>query len=628
MSSRTSRHLPPLVYLVLATALACSSPGGGGPTGNTPSLSISISPTSGSVAQGGTVTVAATATASGGFSGTATFSVTGLPTGVGFSVSNSQTSGSITTASIVISVGAGAATGPSTLTVTASGTGVTSVSASFALTVTSSAVPGYTLAPTPATVSLAQGGNANSTITITRTGGFAGSVAFTATGASTGLTATFNPTSTTANSSTVTLAATAGAATGTITLTIHGTAAGLADQTTTIQVTVTAASGSNTVTLDFTGCGPFLNPVWLAFQDGSGPWTRVIPTGSVYQFSISSGKGGYALATVSGANSTVSVVLVSQSDFAGGTPVVFCPPTVLKTVNVTVTGLTANDIAFFSLGGGTAFALSSTPNPVQLTGVQSGLQDLVAYRTATLGPPAAGDRAIITRGLNVANGGSAGTLDFVNGPLITPVPGTITVAGLVAGDAMSGSMIYYTGAQASCTAATLYAIPSSAAAARSLFGIPAGAQQATDLHSIALTAINGSTTRSIQQSFHTFADQTITLGVNLPTPTVTSLAQAGYKRLQGVGVIPTDYPSNASLTYTQQGTAKSAVITATMGWIGGSTATLTFPDFSAVSGWDNSWVPAPASTVDWTFMATDINYTGQPCSEGARLRAGRVKGVN
>jgi hypothetical protein len=39
-------------------------------------------------------------------------------------------------------------------------------------------------------------------------------------------------------------------------------------------------------------------------------------------------------------------------------------------------------------------------------------------------------------------------------------------------------------------------------------------------------------------------------------------------------------------------------------------------------------VPALGSTVDWTFMATDSNYTGQPCAEGARLRAGRFKGVN
>ena len=602
--------------------------GSSGPTGVTPAIAIALVPTSGSAPQGGSLATTATAIGSGGFTGAATFAVTGQPTGVTVLISNQQTVGSVTTATIGIAVGAAAIPGNSTLTVTASGAGVTSVTASYTLTVTSAVVPGYTLSANPAAINVAQGGNANSTITIARTGGFIGSVAFTATGASSGLSAAFAPTSTTTNTATLTVTATAGATTGVVTLTIHGTATGLTDQTTTVQVTVTAPSGSTNVTLDYTGCNAFVKPVWLAFQDGVGPWTRVTPNGDVYNFSIASTKGGYAYATVSGANSTVAVILLTKADFTGGT-VVFCPATVLKTVNVTVAGLGASDVAFMALGGGNAFALSSTFNPVPITGVQSGLQDLVAYRTGVVGGPTAADRGIIVRDLNVANNGSAGTLDFAGGSLITPVGATITVAGLLAGDAMSGSMIYYTGATpATCTAATLYSIPSSTAAARGLFGIPAASQRATDIHSISLTEINGANTRSIQQSFHSFVTQTITLGANVATPTVTSPAQAGYKRLQAVGTIPADYPTSASLTYTQQGTAKSALVSATLGWLGGTAATLTFPDFSAVSGWDNSWVPAAGSTVDWTFMATDINYTGQPCSEGARLRAGRVKGVN
>lgn len=623
---RTIPWYSPLLFAGLLSTISCG--GGGGPTGLTPGLVIAVAPTGGSGAQGGSVAFAVSATGINGFTGAATFAVTGLPTGVTAAISNIINSGGVTTASVLLTIGAAAAPGASSLTVTASGTGVASVNTTFALTITAVAAPGYSLAPNPATLTVGQGGNANSTITITRTGGFAGSVAFTATGASAGLTAAFNPTATTGNSTTLTVSASAGATTGTITLTVTGTAAGLANQTTTVQVTVNAPSGGSTVILDYTGCGPFIKPVWLAFQDGNGAWTQVTPTNSVYQFTLTSSKGGYAFATVSGANSTVGVVLVTKAEIGGGTPVVFCPPQVLKNVNVTVTGLAAADVAFVALGGASNFAQSSTPNPISLNGVQSGLQDLVAYRTATLGPPAASDRAIITRGLNVANGGSAGTLDFVGGPLITPVAATITVAGVVAGDALSGSMQYFTGAPGSCTIASLYSIPSSTAAARNLFGIPAASQQPNDLHSISLTGINGSTTRSILQSFHSFVDQTITLGANLPTPTVTSPAQAGYKRLQAVGTIPVDYPTSASLTYTQQGTAKSAVITATLGWLGSTAATLTFPDFSAVSGWDNSWVPAAGSTVDWTFMATDINYTGQPCTEGARLRAGRFKGVN
>ncbi len=625
----TVRHLRRLLYCVVPTLLACGGGGGGGTvTGNNAALAIALAPTSGSAAQGGALSIGVTATGSGGFTGTATFTVTGLPANVTASVANSVTSGGVTTGTIGLVIGAAAAAAQSTLTITASGTGVTSVSASYTLIITAVAVPGYTLSATPATLSVTQGTAGVTTIGITRTGGFVGPVTLAATGVSAGLTAGFNPNNTAGNTSTLTLTAAAGATTGTVTVTVTGTAAGLANQTTTIQVTVTAAVGGTSVTLDYTGCGPFINPVWLAYQDGNGPWTQVIPTGAVYHFTITGAKGGYAYATVSGANTTVGVVLVTAADFAGGTPVVFCQAQVLKAVNVTVTGLTAADIAFISLGNGTTFAQSTSLNPVPIAGVQAGLQDLVSYKTPVVGGPTAADRGIIIRDLNVANNGSAGTLDWVAGPLITPTAATITVAGLLPGDAMSGSMIYYTGAGATCTPATLYSIPSSGAAARNLFGIPAAFQRATDFHSISLTEINGQTTRSIGYSFHTFASQTITLGANLPTPTVTALAQAGYKRLQVVGTIPVDYPTGASLTYTQQGTAHSAVITATMNWIGSANATLALPDFSAVGGWQDAWAPAAGAAADWTFMATDINYTGQPCSEGARLRAGRVKGVN
>ncbi|HVT37850.1 MAG TPA: hypothetical protein VHE78_02285 [Gemmatimonadaceae bacterium] len=486
---------------------------------------------------------------------------------------------------------------------------------------------GYALSAAPATISVTQGTSGTVAIGITRTGGFVGPVTLAATGTSAGLTAAFNPNSTAGNTSTLTLTAAAGATTGTVTVTITGTAPPLANQTTTLQVTVTAATGGTAVTQDYTGCGPFLNPVWFAFQDGDGPWRQVIPTGAVYRFNITSAKGGYAIATVSGANTNVTVRMVAAADLAGRSGV-FCPPQVFKTVNVPVSGLTGTEIAFISLGGGTVFAQSSTLNPVPITGVQAGLQDLVSYKVPSgVGGPTAADRSIIIRDLNIPDNGSTATLDWVSGPLITPTAATITVAGLLAGDLMSGSMSYFTGTGPACTLAALYGIPPSTASARVLFGIPALSQRPTDFHFLSLTERNGSNTRSIGQSFHTFANQTITMGANVPTPTITALAQAGYKRLQAVGTIPVDYPTEASLTYTQQGTGKSAGISGTMGWIGGANATLAFPDFSAVGGWQDAWAPAPASTVDWLFMATDFNYTGLPCSEGGHLRAGRVSGV-
>jgi hypothetical protein len=67
------------------------------------------------------------------------------------------------------------------------------------------------------------------------------------------------------------------------------------------------------------------------------------------------------------------------------------------------------------------------------------------------------------------------------------------------------------------------------------------------------------------------------------------------------------------------------VVTATHGWLGGFSVTLAFPDFTAVSGWTNSWAPAAGTTADWTWLSNFVNYTTL-CTEGAKLLAGQVTG--
>lgn len=110
----------------------------------------------------------------------------------------------------------------------------TTTSASVTLVVN---VPGFTLAASPASLSIMQGANASSTITVTPTGGFNDGVTLSATGLPKGVTAAFsaNPTKT---ASTVTFAVSNGASLGTGIVTITGKS-GTLTQTTSITVTVT-----------------------------------------------------------------------------------------------------------------------------------------------------------------------------------------------------------------------------------------------------------------------------------------------------------------------------------------------------------------------------------------------------
>ena len=107
--------------------------------------------------------------------------------------------------------------------------------------------PNFSLSASPSSLTITQGSNGTSTITVTPTGGFSSSVALSATGLPTGVTAAFNPTSTT-TTSVLTLTATATAKTGTVTVTITGKSGSLTN-TTTISLTVNTACTGPTVTV-------------------------------------------------------------------------------------------------------------------------------------------------------------------------------------------------------------------------------------------------------------------------------------------------------------------------------------------------------------------------------------------
>jgi hypothetical protein len=119
----------------------------------------------------------------------------------------------------------------------------------FAVTVTGSSA-GFTLSPSASTVSVTQGASGTDTITVADTGGFTGSVAFTASGLPSGVTASFSPASST-SSSVLTLTASSTATTGAFTVTVTGTS-GSTTASTTFTLDVTSSGGGSACTVDYT----------------------------------------------------------------------------------------------------------------------------------------------------------------------------------------------------------------------------------------------------------------------------------------------------------------------------------------------------------------------------------------
>jgi uncharacterized membrane protein len=222
-----------------------------------PDFTLSVNPSSLTInrgaSSGATVTIART----GGFDSVVALSASGLPSGV--TASFESPPGPVSVISMFIAASSTAATGMTSVTINGSGGGLTR-STTLVLTINAPPPSDFTLSASPASLTVNRGASGASTITITRTGGFTSSVALSATGLPSGVTATFNPASATGTSSALTLAASSAATTGTVNVTVSGTGGGLT-RAITLSLTVNADTGTGgvTVTPAVNANGPWFN---------------------------------------------------------------------------------------------------------------------------------------------------------------------------------------------------------------------------------------------------------------------------------------------------------------------------------------------------------------------------------
>ncbi len=189
------------------------------------SFTLSASPNSLTVVQGSKGTSTVMVNPLNGFNGTVTLTAASLPSGVSASFNPASTAGSST---LTLTASATAAVG--TFTVTINGA---SGNLNNADTISLTVIPGpdFSLAASPSSLSIARGAKGSTTITITPSNGFAGSVNLTATGLPNRVSASFSPNPAT-STSTLTLTVGRRANTGTFTVTVTGTSGTLTHRTT------------------------------------------------------------------------------------------------------------------------------------------------------------------------------------------------------------------------------------------------------------------------------------------------------------------------------------------------------------------------------------------------------------
>lgn len=569
-----------------------------------------LAATNTNVEQGGTGTSTITLTRTGGNTSNVTLALEGAPTGVTGSFAPAVTNGASST--LTLTVAPTAAVGTSTLTVRGTADGLAAQTTTFTLTVTA---PGnFSLAASPSSFTVQAGSAAvTSTIAVTRTNGFAGSVAFThTTTAPAGVTIAFVPTSTTGASVAMNITVGSGVAAGTYTITVKGNATGLAEQTATVSLTVTAPPGGGG-NITWTYCpGVGVVPTWLAVQDGSGAWTRVTPTVSgalrTYTFSVAT-RGGVAWVEVDETDGSADLSIMYGTTTELTNAGFACDGTgAVKTVNGTVAGVGLLASAFINLGGG-GTAVNNPGTSWSIPNVSEGSVDLLATRSV-IDPLnfAAGqvtDALVIRRNLNPAAGSTLPVINFDGAEKLTPERPTLTVTN------PSGSMIALSSFETANGEFGNLGFSQLGAAPYTYTAVPASGRMAGDLHWLTLfseSGIPGASSgeyRSVTRIFSGAGAQSMTFGSSPPAVTYSNGITAPYLRPRAQFTNTAEYADLVFLGWADGGGRQNSVnVTIWEGYLTSLAVDYTLPDFSGVAGWSNLW------GLENTDMQTQMSVTG------------------
>ena len=289
------------------------------------------------------------------------------------------------------------------------------------------AVPSFTISASPTAVSVTQGKSGTSTITTTVAGGFDSSVALSATGQPTGVTAAFNPTSIAApgsGTSTLTLTVASSTVAGMYPITVTGTA-GSMTQITTVTLTVTAAAQvavPNVVgdtqaaaTTAITGAGLVVGTVTMATS-------ATVPSGDVISESPSAGtsvnSGSAVNLVVSSGATQVPVPNVVGDTQAAATTAITGAGLVVGTITTANSSTIASgDVISESPSAGTSVNSGSAVNLVVSIGPAQVVVPNVVGDTQ-----AAATTAITGAGLVVGTVTTASSATVASGDVISESP--------------------------------------------------------------------------------------------------------------------------------------------------------------------------------------------------------------
>lgn len=202
-------------------------------------------------------------------------------------------------------------------------------------------------------------------------------------------------------------------------------------------------------------------------------------------------------------------------------------------------------------------------------------------------------------------------IDFSDAQSFPLTRATFSVTSGFSGETLAHTVSYLTTAR--CTVNQLTTASAFFGGQQPMFGIPASTQRPTDFHMLTLAASTATTARSIAVAFHAMVNRTIILPV-LPSAPFMATQAGSYKRLLASFSIPVAYNRAVTLTYSSG--FKTMSVSATTGYIGQQFATLTMPEFGAVSGWPAAAPIASDQSGSWSLVFEGETLPGSVCTEG------------
>ena len=357
---------------------------------------------------------------------------------------------------------------------------------------------------------------------------------------------------------------------------------------------------ATTITVAY--CDPYV-PLWVAFQDGDGVWTRVQPVSAPgrteFTYAFASNRG--AIATVSpggplltslqvfyGTPDELTAVSLSSPRFCGSP---------FKTLRGSVAGLDTNELAFLDAGFVSQGLYPGTDSFV-LNDVLPGPRDILATRLTRTGGFTVLSKLILRRALDLPDGATLPVFDFESPEAFAPAAGHVTLGGAPDGGFVTTSLL-------TSNFQNGFFIPGQSVAGpvQPFLAIPESRLLPGDLQIVRASThnINSDGLRSGSLYFRMPGELNLALGPEVLAPTFTTVATTPSLRIRARFDQQVEYDRAASITYQQDSTRLVTVLfTAAYARLTGSGADLVVPEFSGVNGFDLRWALSPVPSLRWS----------------------------